>query len=124
MRHPEVERLVAYKKIMLPEDEKLHEPAGVIMATTVEQVQGVLAICNKYTIPIWPVSTGRNYGYGSAAPATRGQMVLDLRCMNKILEVDPEMCTALVEPGVTYRQLQDYLDEHDLPLWLRSKAGG
>jgi 4-cresol dehydrogenase (hydroxylating) len=120
----DVERLVSYKKIMLPENEALHEPAGVVMATTVEQVQGVLEICNKYAIPIWPISTGRNYGYGSAAPATRGQMVLDLRRMNKILDVDPEMCTALVEPGVTYRQLHDYIAEHDLPLWLSFPSPG
>ena len=38
--------------------------------------------------------------------------------MNKIIEVDPELCTALVEPGVTYQQLYDYLKENNLPLWL------
>jgi len=118
------DRLVSYSKIMIPDDDAQHEPAGAIMATSVEQVQGVLAVCNKYSIPIWTISTGRNYGYGSAAPATPGQMVLDLRRMNRILEVDPDMCTALVEPGVTYRQLQDYITEHDLPLWLSFPSPG
>jgi len=120
----EPDRLVSYKKIMLPEPDARHEPAGVVMATTVEQVQGVLAVCNRYGIPIWPISTGRNFGYGSAAPATPGQVVLDLRRMNRILDVDPEMCTALVEPGVGYRQLQDYLEAHDLPLWLSFPSSG
>jgi 4-cresol dehydrogenase (hydroxylating) len=45
-------------------------------------------------------------------------MVLDLKRMNRILNVDPDLATALVEPGVTYQQLQDYLDEHKIPLWL------
>lgn len=120
----EEDRLVSYGKIMIPDDDALHEPAGAIMATSVEQVQGVLAICNRYSIPIWTISTGRNYGYGSAAPATPGQVVLDLRRMNRILEVDPDMCTALVEPGVTYRQLYDYITEHDLPLWLSFPSPG
>lgn len=120
----ELDRLVSYSKIMMPVEEALHQPAGVLIATTVEQVQRVLAICNRYAIPVWPISTGRNFGYGSAAPATAGQMVLDLRRMNRILEVDAEMGTALVEPGVTNQQLQDYLDEHRLPFWLSFPGSG
>jgi 4-cresol dehydrogenase (hydroxylating) len=45
-------------------------------------------------------------------------MILDLRRMNKIISVDPDLCTALVEPGVTYQQLANYLAEHKLPLWI------
>lgn len=120
----ELDRLVSYTKIMMPVDEALHQPAGVLVATTVEQVQQVLAICNRHGIPVWTISTGRNFGYGSAAPATAGQMVLDLRRMNRILEVDAEMGTALVEPGVTNQQLQDYLDERRLPFWLSFPGPG
>jgi 4-cresol dehydrogenase (hydroxylating) len=36
--------------------------------------------------------------------------------------VDPELCTALVEPGVTYQQLYDYIQEHKLPLMLSFPA--
>ena len=36
-------------------------------STSLEQVQGILAICNKYRVPVWPVSTGRNFGYGLLA---------------------------------------------------------
>jgi 4-cresol dehydrogenase (hydroxylating) len=117
-------RLVSYTKIMIPDDEVRHQPSGVLSATTVEQVQGVLAICTKYRIPVWTISTGRNFGYGSAAPATPGQIVLDLRRMNKILDVDAEMCTALVEPGVTYKELDTYIRERDLPLWLSFPSSG
>ena len=42
--------------------------------------------------------------------------------MNRILEVDPDLCTALVEPGVTYQQLYDYLREKKLPLWFSCPA--
>lgn len=120
----EPERLVSYTRIMIPEDEALHQPCGVLIATTVEQIQGIVVLCNKYRIPLWTISTGRNFGYGSAAPATRGQLVLDLRRMNRILDVDAEMCTALLEPGVTYHELDSYIRERNLPLWLSFPSSG
>lgn len=112
------ERMLPYRKILIPVEEDRFAPSGVVMARTVEEVQAVLAVCNRYKVPVWPISTGRNFGYGSANPATRGCMILDLKRMNRIIEVDPVLCTALVEPGVTYQQLQDYLKERNIPLWL------
>jgi len=116
------EVLAPYTKIMLPVDEARHAPSAAILPANVEQIQQIVAVCNKYKVPVWPISTGRNLGYGSAAPATPGQVVLDLRRMNRILEVDPDLCTALVEPGVTYQQLHDYIRERNLPLWLSCPA--
>jgi len=80
----DAEHILQYTKIMIPVDEAKHTPSGALAPSSVEEIQGILAICNKYKVPVWTVSTGRNFGYGSAAPATRGQMVLDLRRMNKI----------------------------------------
>jgi 4-cresol dehydrogenase (hydroxylating) flavoprotein subunit len=114
----EPEQLEPYEKIMLPVEEEEHRPSAVVMPASVDQVQAILAACSKSRVPLWPISTGRNIGYGSALPATRGQMILDLKRMNAIVEVDPVLCTALVEPGVTYQQLHDYLRERSLPLWL------
>lgn len=112
------ERIAPYTKIMIPEKDALHMPAGIVMPKTVEEVQAIVGVCNKYRVSVWPISTGRNFGYGSAAPARPGTLVLDLRRMNRIIEVDPDLCYALVEPGVTYQQLTDYIQEHKLPLWL------
>ena len=116
------DQLIPYTKIMMAVDTAEHTPSAAVTATTVEQVQGVVKICNEHKIPVWTISTGRNFGYGSAAPSQRGQVILDLKKMNKILHVDPELCTALVEPGVTYQQLYDYLQEHKLPLMLSFSA--
>ena len=60
--------------------------------------------------------------WATKGPAERGQVVLDLKRMNRILEVDPDLCFALVEPGVTYKQLYDYIQEHKYPLWLSCPA--
>ena len=116
------EQLVPYTKIMMPVADAEHAPSATLAATTVEQVQEIVRICNQYKIPIWTISTGRNFGYGSAAPHHRGQVILDLKRMNKIIHVDPELCTALVEPGVTYGQLYDYLQKNNLPLMLSFSA--
>lgn len=110
--------LRSYKKSYTPDPQLQHVPVGAVAPQSVEEVQAIVRIANHYRQPIWTVSTGKNMGYGSATPATPGQMVLDLKRMNRILNVDPDLATALVEPGVTYQQLQDYLDEHKIPLWL------
>jgi len=116
------ERLAAYGRIMLAAEDAAHAPSAAVLPASVEQVQKIVAVAAAQRVPLWPVSTGKNLGYGSAAPATRGQVILDLRRMNRILEVDAELCTALVEPGVTYQQLHDYIRERNLPLWLSCPA--
>ncbi len=120
----DAEGLVPYGRLMLPAEDFNHQPSGVVAPASVEEIQAILKICVHAQIPLWTVSTGRNFGYGSAAPATRGQLVLDLRRMNRILEVDAELGTALVEPGVTYQQLQDHLRAQGIPLWLDFPAPG
>lgn len=115
-------RLGSYLKIMIADKNENHLPSAVLLATTVEQIQEIVKACNEFKVPIWTISTGRNFGYGSAAPVESGQVILDLRNMNKIIEVDPELCTALVEPGVTYQQLYNYIEENNLPLMLSIPA--
>ncbi len=118
----DLDRLVPYSRLMVPDETERHQPCGAIAPASVEQIRQVLAVSNKYRIPLWTISAGRNFGYGEAAPATPGQMVLDLKRMNRILEVDAEMGTALVEPGVTFKQLSDYLRERNLPFWMNKPA--
>lgn len=112
------ERVAPYLKIMIPEEDAKHAPSGALMPKTTDEVQRIVAVCNEFRVPVWPISTGRNFGYGSAAPARRGTMVLDLRRMNRIIEVDEDLGYALVEAGCTYQQLADYIEEHNLALWL------
>ncbi len=114
----DAESVRPWTKTYIPDPGNRHAPVGAVCPASVEEVQAIVRIANQYHQPVWPVSTGKNMGYGMTSTATPGQMVLDLKRMNRIISVDPELCTALVEPGVTYRQLQDYLDEHKLPLWI------
>ena len=80
-------------------------PAIVVMPKTTEEVQEIMKIANEHKIPIVPMSRGVNVR-GLCVPAKEGSILVDLRLMNRVLEVNPEMMTATVEPGVTHRQLQ------------------
>ena len=103
------DRLLPYRKIMVPAADAEHLAAGAIAPADTAQVRQVLAIAARHRVPLWTISTGKNFGYGTAAPATPGQVVLDLRRMNRILDFDPVLGTILIEPGVTYQQLADFL---------------
>lgn len=84
-------------------------PSAVVLPGSVPEVQSVLAIASEFALPLWTVSTGRNYGYGGASPRVNGSVVVDLHRMSTVLEVDDETGYAIVEPGVTFLQLADHL---------------
>ncbi|HXZ67122.1 MAG TPA: FAD-binding oxidoreductase [Alphaproteobacteria bacterium] len=112
--------LALYKDAYSPfwgEPEEKHASAAVAPQSS-EEVQAIMRIANKYKIPIYPISTGRNLGYGGSAPVLSGSVVLDLKRMNKVLEVNEENAFALVEPGVSYFDLYRYIREHKLKLWI------
>ena len=112
------ESTLPYAKSSTPDPRHEHVPSGAVAPGSVEEVQAILKIANKYKLPLWTVSTGKNMGYGCASPASSGQMILDLKRMNRIIHIDAELGTALVEPGVTYQDLHDYLQANNLPFWI------
>lgn len=99
------------------EDEERVASAAVA-PDSVEQVQQVVRIANRYRIPIYTISTGRNLAYGGAAPALSGSVVLDLKRMNRVLEISEQNAYALVEPGVSYFDLYRYIQDRGLKLMI------
>jgi hypothetical protein len=74
--------------------------SAVIAPRNVADVQAIFRAANEHRIPLWPISIGRNSGYGGAAPRVSGSVVLNMgKHMNKILEVNVEGAYCLVEPG-------------------------
>ncbi|MFD0997351.1 4-cresol dehydrogenase (hydroxylating) [Pseudoclavibacter chungangensis] len=90
-------------------------PSAVIAPTSVEDVQAVVRLANRYKVPLWPISRGKNNGYGGAAPWVRGAVMIDFRGMQKI-EINEELGYAVVEPGVSWMDLHDAIEAggHDL----------
>ncbi len=106
----------AYSPLWDEDEERLASAA--VAPATVEEVQAVVRIANERAIPLYPVSTGRNLGYGGSAPVLSGSVVLDLKRMNRVLEVDERNAYALVEPGVSYFDLYNAITEGGLELWI------
>ncbi|MES2072207.1 MAG: FAD-binding oxidoreductase [Pseudomonadota bacterium] len=75
----------------------------------------VMRIASRHGVPVYPISTGKNWGYGSALPARDACMILDLSRLTKILHFDAELGVVTLEPGVTQGLLADFLDNggHD-----------
>lgn len=67
-----------------------------ILPVPVEQVVAVVKLANALQLPLWTVPRGRNLGHGGPAPRLRGSAVLDLKRMNKIIEVNERFAYALV----------------------------
>lgn len=94
------------------------EVVAVLKPVSMEQVQQVVAVANEYKVPLYPISCGKQWGMGSKLPVNDGAAIVDLSRMNRIIEVHAEFHYAVVEPGVTQRQLLAYIEEHRLPLML------
>jgi 4-cresol dehydrogenase (hydroxylating) flavoprotein subunit len=93
------------------------QPGAIAFPTTIEEVALLVQLANEFHVPVWPVSKGRNWGYGSATPAIDRTVVIHLERMNRILEVNEDLAYAVIEPGVTYRQLKAHLLTSGSRLW-------
>ena len=107
-----------YLDLYTPNDKTRHIPSAAVAPQSVEQVQAIVRMANEHGVPLWPVSRGKNYGYGGTAPCMNGTVVLDLNRMNRILEVDERHGYCLLEPGVGFYDLFAYLRDNDIPLWM------
>ncbi|QGK69706.1 FAD-binding protein [Allosaccharopolyspora coralli] len=94
------------------------QPSFVVQPAGVEEIRQTLRIAAECEVPVWTSSTGRNYGYGGSAPVVNGSIVLNLRRMNRILEIDEQGAFALVEPGVRFFDLYSELKQRGLRLWM------
>ncbi len=91
----------------------------MVYPSSTEEVQKITRWANQHKIPIYPISMGRNIGYGGAAPRIPGSVVVDLgRRMNKILDIDADNASCIVEPGVSYFALYEEIQRRKLPLWI------
>jgi len=97
-------------------------PAILRPASTAE-VQACLRIAQAHGVPVYPVSAGRNWGYGSRVPPRDGCVVMELARMNRILAYDEKLAYLTVEPGVTFQQAYTWLKERGSSLFITTIGG-
>jgi FAD/FMN-containing dehydrogenase len=96
-----------------------HQPDYVVVPKTTEQVQKVVQLANREKIPIVPMGNGMALT-GLVIPL-KGGIVMDMKRMNKILEVNEKARYAVVEGGASQGMLKSYLQDnyphlrHSLP---------
>ena len=108
----------AYSDIYAPGSESDLPPSAAIAPASVEEIQAIVKVANEFKTPLWPVSRGKNLGYGAAAPRLPGSIVLDLGRMKKVLDVDTELGYCVVEPGVSFFDLYEHLQRKNSQLML------
>ena len=86
-----------------------HEPENI------DAVQRLVRAARASKVPLYPISRGLNWGYGSRSPVVAGSELVNLGRMNRILNADQISLAnpvAVIEPGVTQGQLYDFLAQH------------
>ncbi len=105
----ELEERYAYAFDASNSFEKTCLPDVVVFAETIEQVQNVIKIADKYSIPVICRGAGTNT-VGSCI-AEHGGIILNFSKMNKILEINRENMTARVQPGVVLKDLKNQVEQ-------------
>ena len=80
-------------------------PAAVVLPTTTEQVAAVVRLARRAGLPV--TARGAGTGLSGGAVAQRGGIIIAMTRMDRIIEIDREDRTALVEPGVINLELSE-----------------
>ncbi|WP_414119820.1 FAD-binding oxidoreductase [Corynebacterium nuruki] len=92
-------------------DQSLYSPAGtpvaLVRAKTVDDVVATMRYAHDHRIPVVP--QGARSGISGAANAVDGAILLSVRGMDRILDVDEANMTVTVEPGIINQELKDAL---------------
>ena len=79
------------------------EPSSVLRIADAKQLPEVMRIATRHRAPVHPISTGHNWGYGSALPSTEGVTLIDLGELQAILDFDActfRPSTRAIKPSV------------------------
>lgn len=86
-------------------------PCAVVYPVNTGEVSSLLKIANEEKLPVYPVSRGKNFGYGEAQGTDSGQLIVDFSRMDEILEVNEPLGYATIQPGVSQEKLFRHLEE-------------
>ena len=98
--------------------------AGALRPATTESIPELVRIAQEHRVPLYPISTGNNWGYGSALPVRDGCVILDLSACVRIREFDADTGVVVVEPGVTQAMLADFLVQGGHPFLVPVTGAG
>jgi glycolate oxidase len=86
------------------------EPDLVVMPGNTEEVQKIVQAANAHRVPVVPLGAG--LVLSGLSRALKGGIVLDMKRMNRIVEINKLSRYALVEAGTSQGMLQAHLKKH------------
>lgn len=90
-----------------------HERPGIVCyPASTEDVSKIAQISHKYRVPIVPFAGGTSLE-GHFTP-THGGISIDFGRMNKIVALHKDDLDIVVQPGVNWEELNEYLADHEL----------
>lgn len=101
-------------QMWLDRGQKLQPPDFIVHPGSVEEVSEILKIANSYKIPVIPWGGGSG-SQGGAVPVFGG-IILDLKRLNKILDIDEKSLTVTAQAGINGTQLEWALNQKNLTL--------
>ncbi|MGR6873558.1 FAD-binding oxidoreductase [Pseudomonas sp. HK3] len=87
----------------------LRSVSGVTFPESCDDVVSTMHYCIKNNLHCYPISSGRNWGYGGASAVLNDALIVDFKRMNNIRHFDDVNGVVDIEPGVTQGQLANYL---------------
>jgi len=82
-------------------------PDVVVFAETAEEVAVVVGVCAEHRVPVIPFGVGTSLEGHVNAPG--GGVSIDLGRMNRVIAVNADDLDCVIEPGITRKQLNEYL---------------
>ncbi len=100
-------------------------PAFVVKAVSADQVERLVKLANETKTTLVPVSSEAPHHKGDTVPSVPGSIIVDMSGMKRILNINRQQRMAVVEPGVTYGELQRALAQEgmELSIPLAPRAG-
>ena len=87
--------------------------AGVLaLPESTQEVRAIVDLCRAHKVSIVP--HGGRTGLAGAAASVPGQLIVDLKAMNRIVELDSDTGTICVEAGATLQEVQEACAAHGL----------
>ncbi|HDP96647.1 MAG TPA: FAD-binding oxidoreductase [Euryarchaeota archaeon] len=98
-------------------------PEAVLHPKETEEVADIVRAAESWNLPITPRG-GASWGFGGAVP-NKGGLVLDMASMNRIIGLDVDRGIIRVQPGVVWKNLDDWLQRRGyfLPYYPSSAPG-
>ncbi|MEV6957460.1 FAD-binding oxidoreductase [Streptomyces sp. NPDC051183] len=99
-------------------------PRCVLLPGHRDEVAACLRVAHRRKLSVHPVSTGRNWGYGSTGPRPGEAALLCLSRLDRVVDLDEELGVATVQPGVTFGSLARYLAGAGSSRWPPATGAG